>query len=259
MSRFAGRVVVVTGGGTGIGRAIAARFAGEGARVALCGRDAARLETVARELSAGGATVRAVPLDVRDRAAVERAFDDLVREWRGLHILVNNAGVFVMNPLAEPADPWEDVIATNLSGAYYCARAVARHLSPADDGRIINIASVLAELGAAGYTAYCASKAGMIGLTRALAGELANRKVTVNAILPGWVETSMMEDGLKRLAYGLRATVPEVRAAARNDIPLKRFIRPAEVADLAAHLASPGAGGITAQAIVLDGGESRAG
>ena len=221
---------MVTGAGTGIGRAIALRLAAEGARLTLLARDEDRLRDVVP-----GAATRAC--DIRDRDQVLAAIDG------PLDALVANAGIGGPN---EPgaADRFDDIVQTNLFGTYWCARAAEPHLP--DGGRIVVISSILARLGVAGYTGYCASKAGLLGLTRSLAAELAPRQIQVNAICPGWVDTDMAWEGLEEWE-GL--TREEAFAEAMREVPLKRMSRPEEIAGTVSWLLSPDATGVTGQAI----------
>ena len=230
MTRLAGRHVVVTGAGTGVGRAIALRLAAEGARLTLLARDEDRLRDVVR-----GAATRAC--DIRDRDQVLAAIDG------PLDALVANAGIGGPNDPGA-ADRFDDIVQTNLFGTYWCARAAEPHLP--DGGRIVVISSILARIGVAGYTGYCASKAGLLGLTRSLAAELAPRQIQVNAICPGWVDTDMAWEGLEEWE-GL--TREEAFAEAMREVPLKRMSRPEEIAGTVSWLLSPDATGVTGQAI----------
>jgi NAD(P)-dependent dehydrogenase (short-subunit alcohol dehydrogenase family) len=230
VNRFEGRHFVVTGAGTGIGRAIAERLAAEGARLTLIGRDESRLRGVV-----AGAATRSV--DIRDREAVASAFAE------PLDGLVANSGIGGPN---EPGvdDRFDDIVQTNLYGTYWCTRA-AEPLLP-DGGRIVVTSSILARIGVAGYTAYCASKAGLLGLVRSLAAELAPRRIQVNAICPGWVNTEMAWEGLS-VWPGL--TQDEAWEIAKQEVPLRRMSEPAEIAGTVAWLLSDDAVGVTGQAI----------
>jgi NAD(P)-dependent dehydrogenase (short-subunit alcohol dehydrogenase family) len=230
VNRLDGKHIVVTGAGTGIGRAIAERLAEEGARLTLMARDESRLRDVVR-----GALTKSV--DVRDRDAVLAAFDE------PLDALVANAGIGGANEHGD-GDRFDDIVQTNLYGTYWCVRAAEPLL--ADGGRIVVTSSILARIGVAGYTAYCASKAGLLGLTRSLAAELAPRHVQVNAICPGWVDTDMAWDGLSDWP-GL--TAEEAWEIAKREVPLRRMSQPAEIAGTVAWLCSDDALGVTGQAI----------
>ena len=229
MNRLEGKHVVVTGAGTGIGGAIARRLAEEGARLTLLARDESRLRDVVP-----GATTKSV--DIRDRDAVQAAFDE------PLDALVANAGVGGPNgPGAE--DRWDDIVQTNLHGTYWCCRAAEPHL--ADGGRIVVTSSILARIGVPGYTAYCASKAGLLGMVRAFAAELAPRKIQVNGICPGWVSTEMAWQGLDAMP----GTRDEAFEMAMREVPLSRMSEPEEIAGTVAWLLSPDATGVTGQGI----------
>jgi NAD(P)-dependent dehydrogenase (short-subunit alcohol dehydrogenase family) len=178
--RLEGKHAVVTGAGTGIGRAIAQRLHAEGARLTLLARDESRLRAVVPD-----AATRSV--DIRDHDAVFAAIDE------PLDFLVANAGIGGPNEPGE-CDRFDDIVRTNLYGTYWCVRAAERHLP--DGGRVVVTSSILARIGVAGYTAYCASKAGLLGLVRSLAAELAPRAIQVNAVCPGWVNTEMAWQGL---------------------------------------------------------------
>jgi NAD(P)-dependent dehydrogenase (short-subunit alcohol dehydrogenase family) len=229
VNRIAGKHVVVTGAGTGIGRAIARRLAEEGARLTLLARDETRL----RDVVPGAATKS---VDIRDRDAVQAAFDE------PLDALVANAGIGGPN---EPgaADRWDDIVQTNLHGTYWCCRAAEPRL--ADGGRIVVTSSILARIGVPGYTAYCASKAGLLGLVRAFAAELAPRRIQVNAVCPGWVNTDMAWEGIDAMP----GTREEALELAMGEVPLGRMSEPEEIAGTVAWLLSPDAIGVTGQAI----------
>lgn len=229
MNRLEGKHVVVTGAGTGIGRAIARRLADEGARLTLLARDESRL----RDVVPGAATKS---VDIRDSGAVRAAFDE------PLDALVANAGVGGPN---EPGndDRWDDILQTNLYGTYWCCRAAEPHL--ADGGRIVVTSSILARIGVPGYTAYCASKAGLLGMVRAFAAELAPRRIQVNGICPGWVNTDMAWVGIDAMP----GTREEALEMAMREVPLGRMSEPAEIAGTVAWLLSPDATGVTGQGI----------
>jgi NAD(P)-dependent dehydrogenase (short-subunit alcohol dehydrogenase family) len=229
VNRLEGKHVVVTGAGTGIGRAIARRLADEGARLTLMARDVSRLHDVVP-----GATPLSV--DIRDHEAVQAAFDG------PLDALVANAGIGGPNDPGE-GDRWDDIVQTNLYGTYWCCRAAEPHL--ADGGRIVVTSSILARIGVPGYTAYCASKAGLLGLVRALAAELAPRRIQVNGICPGWVNTDMAWDGLA----GISENRDEAFEIAMREVPLRRMSEPEEIAGTVAWLLSPDATGVTGQGI----------
>lgn len=229
------RLAVVTGGTRGIGRAIAMRLAADGYEVVAAAR-----RRPAEALPKG---VRFAPCDVADAGAVAAVFAPLGT----VHLLVNNAGIAGANTLDGDDALWHAIVASNLYGTYHCCKAALPRL-PDGTGRIVNIASVLGLRGVADQTAYCAAKHGVVGLTRALALVLAPRRITVNAVCPGWVATEMAEQRYRELGIG-----PEEAAAG---VPTGRVTTPGEVAELVAFLASAAARNITGQALPIDGGGS---
>lgn len=260
--RFSGKHVLVTGAGTGIGRAIALRLAAEGATLSLLARDRARLDAVAADAVRAGAapTHFTAACDVRDRAGVERAVAAAVARHGPLYAAIANAGVGGGNsPSAPEGDRFDELVATNLAGTYHTLRAAERHLLPRPSAgfgarHLVAIASILARIGVAGYTGYCASKAGITGLVRALAMELAPAEVQVNALCPGWVDTAMAREGLEGLARALGTSPAEAHALAMRDVPLGRMSAPEDIAGVVAWLLSPDARGVTGQAIDVNGG-----
>ncbi len=242
---FTGKTAVVTGGSRGLGRAICKKLAEHGANVVFsyAGNTAAAQETFA-ELESMGANARAVQGNVADSEAVKALIDTAVKEFGGLHILVNNAGItrdgLVMLMKEEDFDA---VIDTNLKGTFLCMKAVSRIMLRQKYGRIINLSSVAGVHGNAGQVNYAASKAGVIGMTKSIAKELAAKGVTVNAVAPGFITTDMT-DGLPEAAKSsLLATIPMARLGA-----------PEDVAEAVAFLAGDGAGYITGQVLGVDGG-----
>lgn len=268
--RFHGRHVVVTGAGTGIGRAIALRLASEGARVSLLARDVGRLEEAAHAIARlaegdagvssgassrlGGAEAGAIGCDVRDATSVERAFA-AARERSGpLHALVANAGIGGPNAPGD-GDRFDELVLTNLTGTYRCLRAAQASLEPGPDPRhLVVVSSILARIGVPGYTGYCASKAGLMGLVRALAAELAPSNVQVNAVLPGWVETEMAREGLEGMARAMGTSFDEARRIAMEPVPLKRMSAPEDVAGVVAWLCSADARGVTGSCVDVNNG-----
>ena len=239
-----GQVAVVTGGGTGIGRAIATTLAREGAAVAIVARNEERAGVAAEELERTGTRARAFAADVVDGSAVDSAFEAILKEFGRLDIVVNNSGITRDGLLLRMSDEsWDEVLDTNLKGTFHCCRAAARTLIRQRSGRIVNISSVVGVIGNAGQANYVASKAGVIGLTRALARELAPRNVTVNAVAPGFIRTAMTD-----------ALDENRRNELLGSVPLGRFGEPEDVGEVVAFLASPRAAYITGQVWHVDGG-----
>jgi NAD(P)-dependent dehydrogenase (short-subunit alcohol dehydrogenase family) len=249
MPAVEGKHVIVTGGGVGIGRAIAQRLARDGARVTLLARTLERLEEVAADTGA-----LALPCDIRDRPAVDAAVDRAAAEQGPVYAFVANSGVGGPN---EPGagDRFDDLVQTNLTGTYNCLRAAQRNLEPGPDARhFVVIASVLARIGVPGYTGYCASKAGLLGLTRAFAAELAPENVQVNAICPGWVNTDMAWEGLDMLAAAIGGTREDAYRQAMSEVPMGRMAEPEHIAGTVAWLLGGDAKGVTGQAIDQNNG-----
>ena len=263
MANLEDRVALVTGASRGIGKAIAWALAREGAKVAICARDAEAIRKAADEISPGGGRVLGFRADVTDKIDVRSLVQSIVARWGQLHILVNNAGVNARIPIEADDDVgWRAVLDSTLLGAYYVSREGLRHMPDRTQsagrgfgGRIINLSSILGRFGVPGYTAYCAAKHGIIGFTRSLALEVADRGITVNAICPGWVETDMADRGMGETAAVLGISKDEFRRQALAAVPIKRILDPTEIADLAVYLASDAASGMTGQAINLDGGQ----
>ena len=251
------KIALISGGGTGIGKAIAEKLANNGAKVAIASRNRDQLHKVAAELAQAGLTVLPVPMNVRLKAEVERTVADIVARWGAIHILVNNAGISGLTQMSDADDSkWYDIVDTNLNGMYLLTKAVLRNMPDQAGGRIINISSVLGKFGVPGYTAYCTSKHGMIGFTRALALEVVSRGITVNTICPGWVDTEMATLGINESAKLQGITPEQFKAQAVAAVPIRRFLEAEEIAELVAYVASDAARGITGQAMNMCGGQT---
>jgi NAD(P)-dependent dehydrogenase (short-subunit alcohol dehydrogenase family) len=256
MKRLTGRNALVTGASRGIGRAIAVRLAGEGAHVAAGVRSGKDGEAVVEAMKAAGGEGIAVLLDVTDPASVATGVERAARPHRRLDVVVNNAGAGDITPLGGDArsdEGWARMLDVNLTGTWRVCRAAYPFL--ADGGRIVNLSSVTGRFGVAKSGAYCASKHGVIGLTRALALELAPRKITVNAVCPGWVDTEMGREGIGRLGKAAKVSPEEAFVMAAGMAPLGEVLKPEEIAALVAYLASDEARNVTGQALVIDGGQ----
>jgi 3-oxoacyl-[acyl-carrier protein] reductase len=244
MSQLANQVAVVTGAGRGIGRAIALKFAAEGADIVCVSRTAENSEKVAAEIRALGRKAWAHAVDVSDPAAFAAAAEKILAETGRADILVNNAGVTRDGLLMRMSEAdWDTVLNTNLRGAFSVTKAFTRTMIKQRSGRIINLASVIGLMGNAGQCNYAASKAGLIGFTKSVARELASRGITCNAIAPGFIETDMTSE-LK----------PEMREALLKQIPLNSFGTADDIAAAALYLASAGARYVTGQVLTVDGG-----
>ncbi|MFQ5740294.1 MAG: SDR family NAD(P)-dependent oxidoreductase [Acidobacteriota bacterium] len=251
---LAGKTAIVTGGGKGIGKAIALQLGREGARVAICGRAPQPLKETASWLREKGTEVWQGPCDVSQWEQVDHFSGEVEARLGPIDILVNNAGLGGPNGAdQEGRRRWRAILAANLDGPYFCGCRVLKTMP--DGGRIINVSSVLGKFGVAGYSAYCASKTGIIGLTRALALELVPRRITVNAICPGWVETEMARQGMEAGAGAAQMSYQEFRKSALERVPLGEMLQPWEVAELVSFLASPAAKNITGQAYNICGGQ----
>lgn len=238
---LSGRVALVTGSTRGIGREIATTLANCGARVAVVGRDATRATDAAETMGHGA---RGYAADVSDTAQVTALVESVERDFGSLDILVNNAGITKDNiVLRLKDDDWDAVLAANLRGAFASVRAASRGMMKRRWGRIINISSIVGLIGNKGQSNYAASKAGLIGLTKSIAKELASRNILANVIAPGFIETDMTT-----------AMSAEARAAMSAQIPLERLGTPQDIAGLAAFLSSEHAAYITGQVFVVDGG-----
>ena len=243
MPDLTGRVAVVTGASRGIGRAVARELATTGARVVAGARDQ-HADAVAAEITAGGGTAHAVSVDVMDSASVRRMIGTALDRFGRVDILVNNAGIARDQLLVRmKRNEWDAVLATNLTAAFTCAQAALRPMLKQRFGRIINISSVVGQMGNAGQANYAASKAGVIGMTKSLAREVASRGITVNVVAPGMIDTEMT-----------RAVMQASREAWASEIPLGRLGTPEEVAAAVGFLASDKAAYITGQVVGVNGG-----
>jgi ketoreductase len=251
------QVALVTGGGSGIGKAIALKLAQNGAKVAIASRALAKLEQAAAEFKKLSLAVLPIAMDVRNKADVERAVSAVVATWGSVHILVNNAGISGLSLIDDIDDSkWYDIINTNLNGLYLVTKSVLKHMPDQARGRIINISSVLGKFGVPGYTAYCTTKHGMIGFTRALALEVVSRGITVNTICPGWVDTEMASLGINETAAHLGIMPEQFKVHAVDAVPIKRFLEADEIAEFVCYIASDAARGITGQAMNICGGQT---
>lgn len=241
---LSGQVALVTGASQGIGRAIAIVLAAAGAKVACVARNAEKLAETANAIRSAGGTAEVFACDVTNSESVQQVVDAVTEKWEHLHIVVNNAGITrdTLTPRMSD-DDWDQVIATNLRGTFLFTRAATRPMMQQRYGRIINISSVSGLMGNPGQANYSASKAGVIGMTRTIAKELAGRKITVNAVAPGFIESEMTA------AMG-EAILSEVK----KRIPAKRVGTADEIAYTVLFIASPAAAYITGQTITVDGG-----
>jgi 3-oxoacyl-[acyl-carrier protein] reductase len=238
------QAAIVTGASRGIGRAIALQLAREGAHIAAISRSVESASAPAAEITACGVTFRPYAVDISSSEAVSAAVEKIAADFGRIDILVNNAGITRDGLLMRMEDAaWQEVLQTNLSGAFYWTRAVSRHMIKARQGRILNVSSVIGLHGNAGQANYAAAKAGLIGLTKSTAKELASRGVTCNALCPGFIRTDMTD-----------ALPAELKTRLLENIPLKRFGEPVDIAHLAAFLCGPGGSYITGQALSVDGG-----
>lgn len=237
------KTTLVTGAGRGIGRGIALVLADEGYRVVVSDLDGASASVVADEIIAKGGEAIAVACDVSNTAAVATLFQQASEQFGAVDVLVNNAGIFPFISFAEMTEAdWDKVIDVNLKSIFLCSQLAARQMQAGS--RIISVSSIASLVGFAGLTHYCASKGGMNGMTRALALELADRQITVNAVLPGAIETPGATGVLD----------PSAKAANLKNIPLGRMGQPEDIAHAVAFLASEKASYITGQSLVVDGG-----
>jgi 3-oxoacyl-[acyl-carrier protein] reductase len=244
MSTLTGKIALVTGASQGIGRACALELARAGATVALAARGTDKLEAVAAEIVAAGGTAKPFALDVASEDSIKACAKAVLADLGTVHVLVNNAGITKDGlVLRMKATDFDDVLRTNLTGAFLLTQAVLSPMMKARWGRIINITSVVGETGAAGQANYAASKAGMIGLTKSLAREFASRGITVNAVAPGFIQTAMTH-----------VLTDEQKAGILTQIPLARYGEDTDIAAAVAFLASEAAGYITGHTLDVNGG-----
>lgn len=247
------RTLLISGAGSGIGRALAERFAQDGLKVALLGRTRASLEETLAALPGAGHTV--ITADIRDAAAIRKALSDAGLE--SLHGVIANAGVGGENHYGTQ-DRWNEIIDINLSGTYYLVNEALPYLRKGkgdDEFRgVLIISSILARLGVPGYTAYCASKAGLLGLMRSWAGSFTGERILVNALCPGWVNTAMARQGIEGFAEGSGRGYDECHAEQMAMVPLGKMSEPEEIAAFAAYLLSPGQTSITGQTFDINNG-----
>ncbi|BBU32406.1 3-hydroxyacyl-CoA dehydrogenase (plasmid) [Burkholderia sp. THE68] len=251
MTGLANQHAVVTGGGSGIGAACAEALARAGARITLMGRDIARLEAQRDAMRAHG-DVACISVDVTNEAAVDEAFG----RAGPVDILVNNAGHAQAAPFTHTdAALWQRMLDVNLTGVFLCTRAALPSMLERGHGRIVNVASTAGQIGYAYVAAYCAAKHGVIGLTRALAAEVATKGVTVNAVCPGYTETELLRASLDQIMSKTARSEQDARDALVRHNPQRRFVQPEEVASAVLWLCAPGSEAMNGQSISVSGGE----
>lgn len=255
MPELTGRIALVTGGGRGIGRAVALSLASAGADVAVTARSANELEETAAALRATGRRAEAIVCDIAERPQVEAMVARVRTALGDPLILVNNAGIAGSAKLTETTDEmWDRMLRVNATGAFYCTRAVLPLMLQAKWGRIVSMASVTARAGAPYIAAYTASKHALLGLTRAVAAEVASRGITVNAVCPGYVDTEMTDASTANIVKRTGRTEQDARKILEGFSPQGRLMTAAEVAALTTYLCSQSARGINGQAVIIDGG-----
>jgi 3-hydroxybutyrate dehydrogenase len=249
------KIVLVTGGGRGIGRAIALKFAAAGSHVVITGRTQATLDAAAKEAGCRSAKVLPLSCDVAQKAEVEALKQQITRRLGAVQILINNAGIAPAAAFLEMEDAlWEEVMRVNLTGTYNCCKVFLPEMIAAGWGRIVNIASTVAKTSYPNISAYATSKHAVLGLTRSLAVETARFGVTVNAVCPGYVDTGLTQKNAALLAEKKGKALDDALEILKSASPQRRLIEPEEVAALAVMLASEAARGINGQAINVDGG-----
>jgi NAD(P)-dependent dehydrogenase (short-subunit alcohol dehydrogenase family) len=248
---LAGKTALITGGGRGIGRAIAERLASEGARVIVTGRTETEIDETA--LALGGVAIR---MDAADRSSVRAAIDAINLRSEDIDVLVNNAGFAESVPYDRTGDDlWDGLFEVNVTSAFALCRAFIPGMIERGFGRVVNIASNAGLTGYAYSVAYCASKHAMVGMTRALAVEIAKSPVTVNAVCPGWTRTRMSQEAIDRISKKTGRPADAARKALENMSPQGRFTEPEEVAHVVAMLCAPAGRSIHGQTIAVDGGQ----
>jgi NAD(P)-dependent dehydrogenase (short-subunit alcohol dehydrogenase family) len=253
---LAGRHALVTGAGRGIGTSIARRLARAGAKLTLVGRTEGALQALAEELRAAGTQVQCAAADISRREAVDAAFASARAGFGRVDILINNAGQAASSPVTKRDDQvWNDMLGVNLSGTYYCLQAALPEMIKANYGRIVNVASTAGLTGYAYVAAYCAAKHGVVGLTRAVAREVATRNITVNAVCPGYTDTDIVQSAARKIAAVTGRSQDDAVQAMTKTNPQGRLVQPDEVAHTVAWLCLPGTESITGQSIVVAGGE----
>jgi 3-hydroxybutyrate dehydrogenase len=253
-----GRGAVITGGGRGVGAAVAARLARAGARVLVAARTAAQVDAVAARLRDAGHTAYAAAFDISDAASVERLAAQAVDRLGHVDVLVNNAGVAMAAPLARTTlEDWNRLLAVNATGAFLCTKAFLPAMLERGWGRIVNVASIAGLRGDRYISAYAASKHALVGLTTAVAAEAAAHGVTANAVCPGYLATDMTRETIARIATTTGRTEQEALDALLRSTPQRRLIEADEVAAAVAYLCSDAALGINGTTLVIDGGELR--
>lgn len=252
---LAGKHALVTGGGKGIGEAIACALLESGACVTIAGRNEEVLQATVRLLQSKG-KINYVLLDVADASSVQQAFEHATVRFGRIDILINNAGQAASAPFQKTDDKlWQQMLNVNLTGTFHCTQQVLPAMLQVGWGRIVNIVSTAGLTGYAYVSAYCAAKHGVIGLTRALALEVATKGVTVNAVCPGYTETDMVRDAVVNIVNKTGRSQEEVKLELAATNPQKRLVQPAEVANAVLWLCLPAAGAMNGQAIAVAGGE----
>jgi NAD(P)-dependent dehydrogenase (short-subunit alcohol dehydrogenase family) len=251
-----GRHALVTGGGRGIGASIVRSLAAHGAKVSMLGRTAATLESLATELKTAGAQIFCTTADVAKRESVDAAFAAARAMLGPIEILINNAGQAISAPITKRDDAlWERLLAINLSGTYFGMQAALPEMMQGGFGRIINIASTAGLTGYPYVAAYCAAKHGVVGLTRAVAREVAARNITVNAVCPGYTDTDLVREAAAKISAVTGRKLEDALQAMTKTNPQGRLVQPDEVANAVTWLCLPGSESVTGQSIVVAGGE----